>query len=166
MDEAPLNSEIIKKRLIENSIPIPESGCWIWLKQANIHGGGYGRISINNKVEKAHRVSYRIFIGEIPDKLFVCHHCDTPSCINPYHLFIGTNLDNQKDMHKKGRFISGHAKKQYCRNGHPYSNENTIYYKKGKTLRACRICRNKAKSKYHTKLRAIYGKIKNVSLER
>jgi len=72
------------------------NGCWIWtgaLRQ------GYGQIS--NKV--AHRVSWEIHNGPIPQGFFVCHHCDNPPCVNPYHLFLGNAQDNTSDMIIKGR---------------------------------------------------------------
>lgn len=64
---------------------------------------GYGTVVVNGKMKKAHRVSYAVFRREIPDGLFVCHKCDNPSCINPAHLFLGTQLDNMRDCKAKGR---------------------------------------------------------------
>jgi hypothetical protein len=65
---------------------------------------GYGRIRNGERKEYAHRISYKIFIGFLPDNLNVCHKCDNPKCVNPFHLFKGTQYDNVIDMYKKGRW--------------------------------------------------------------
>lgn len=65
--------------------------------------GGYGLKRYKNKLYKAHRLEWIQKRGDIPDGLFVCHHCDNPACINLEHLFLGTNSDNMKDMYSKGR---------------------------------------------------------------
>lgn len=79
-----------------------EAGCWLWVGATNPNG--YGTISINKKFHKAHRVSYRIANGPFPENLHVCHRCDTPACVNPSHLFLGTVKDNMRDCKAKGRF--------------------------------------------------------------
>lgn len=76
-------------------------GCWLW--EASGRGKGYGSIYYNNKVEQAHRVSYIVHCGPIPDGMRVLHKCDTPACVNPDHLFLGTQNDNVQDAKVKGR---------------------------------------------------------------
>lgn len=83
--------------------------CWLWkgFRKEN----GYGNLFIervNGKavMDGAHRVSYRLFVGPIPDGMHVCHRCDNPRCVNPKHLFLGTPRDNMQDKKQKGRAIS------------------------------------------------------------
>lgn len=76
-------------------------GCWEWIGCKN--SDGYGSFKINNKTYSSHRVSYALFIGDIPDRMLVCHSCDNPNCVNPAHLWLGTNKDNVTDMYNKGR---------------------------------------------------------------
>ncbi len=79
-----------------------KNDCWFWKGAKN--NKGYGRIMLNGKSEGTHRVAWFITNGEIPkNKPLVCHKCDNPSCVNPKHLFVGTNSDNMKDSFKKGR---------------------------------------------------------------
>lgn len=82
-------------------IPEPYSGCWLWT--GGLTTGGYGKIKTGKFRMDAHRAAYILFNGEITDGLFVLHRCDTPSCVNPDHLFLGTNTDNMHDARKKGR---------------------------------------------------------------
>ena len=85
------------------------SGCWLWT--AHIAPTGYGMISFRRGPhgsipETAHRVSYRLFRGEILDGMHVCHTCDNRACVNPAHLWVGSRTDNMRDMVKKGRHAS------------------------------------------------------------
>lgn len=75
--------------------------CWLWT--GFIDELGYGRISSNRKDYKAHRLSYQTFIGPIPPGMCVLHRCDVRNCANPEHLFLGSQLDNIKDMVAKNR---------------------------------------------------------------
>lgn len=101
---APRPSEI--DRFLDKVSPEPNSGCWIWTATVNQDGCGHFGIG-PAKCEKAHRASYRIFKGEIPTGLIVCHKCDAPSCVNPDHLFLGTSQDNMDDAKSKGRMALG-----------------------------------------------------------
>lgn len=75
--------------------------CWLW--DGTIDQHGYGFLMSYGKLIKAHRYSYSLHYGEIPNKLSVCHHCDVKHCVNPYHLFLGTQKDNMQDAMRKGR---------------------------------------------------------------
>lgn len=77
-----------------------ESACWLWTAAI---ANGYGVFSLKSRNAIAHRVAWVMMYGDIPEGLLVCHHCDNPSCCNPYHLFLGTQSDNMFDCSKKGR---------------------------------------------------------------
>lgn len=81
-------------------IPEPNSGCWLWIGALR---AGYGNFWYKGKNESAHRVSWLLHNGKIPDEKCVLHKCDMPSCVNPDHLFIGTQRDNVIDAVSKGR---------------------------------------------------------------
>jgi len=91
----------LQERIFKRSIPIPHCGCWLW--DGAVSDKGYGNIKISGNVAKAHRISYECFVGFIPTGSLVCHKCDTPLCVNPDHLFIGTSKDNSDDKINKGR---------------------------------------------------------------
>jgi len=91
---------------ITNKVQIcAETGCWNW-KGAK-QGSGYGELIIAGKKYYAHRLAYALFHGKWPGRLYVCHSCDNVSCVNPEHLFLGTQKDNLQDMAAKGRSTRG-----------------------------------------------------------
>jgi len=78
------------------------NGCWLWLGATN-RKNGYGQLTIDGKRHLAHRLSWFLACGILPSKRHVCHDCDTPSCVNPLHLFLGSAGDNVRDSVRKGR---------------------------------------------------------------
>lgn len=130
---------------------VDKSGeCWEWI--GNKNSLGYGMIWYEGKNIRSHRVSYFIKNGEFNDKLFVCHKCDNPKCVNPEHLFLGTSKDNMRDMIKKGRSRSGINSiiKMVCPKGHPYSGDNLQITKRsnGQRIRVCKICQRESHARY------------------
>lgn len=95
-----------------------DSGCWEWI--GAIRGKcGYGALKINGKTVSAHRYSYELHKGPILNGLFVCHSCDNKKCINPDHLFLGTNSDNMKDAYQKNRLQVPDGSKKFALNHKP-----------------------------------------------
>ena len=131
--------------------PEPFSGCWIWT--ASVNKQGYGYFKFKGKMHKAHRVSWFIRSGVFPsESICVLHKCDTPGCVNPEHLFLGTYSDNQVDALSKGRRIqtkgfgkdwaslrkTGIKLRDKCPRGHPFDRKNLYINKHGHHV--CRAC--------------------------
>lgn len=131
----------------------PRDRCWLW--RGGICGKGYGNFGLNRNGEKmvmAHRMSWRLVYGDIPAGLFICHKCDNPRCVNPFHLFPGTRTENVQDMIRKKR--DKNSKKTHCKYGHEFKPENTLKGSKGQ--RQCRICKLDYLKHYKRWLRAAY----------
>ena len=94
-----------KTALFWRSAGKAEAGCWIWTGASNVQG--YGVFKSKRRQYRAHRFSYELHHGAIPIGMMVCHKCDTPACVNPDHLFLGTAQDNMSDMVTKGRSLCG-----------------------------------------------------------
>lgn len=109
-------------------------GCWNWIGAK--HRQGYGNFGVKGKIKLSHRVSWEIYVGKIPKDMCVCHKCDNPSCVNPDHLFLGSQYENVQDCKKKGRLLKN-SKKSW---------ENSSYnnYK-------CKQCKKKFKSRSRNK---------------
>lgn len=114
--------------------------CWIWRGWKTT--GGYGQLTLpGDQKVMAHRFSYELHFGPIADGLFACHRCDNPSCVNPAHLFLGTHLENMRDMIAKGRNVVGsrhRPPKAICVNGHVMDEANTHLYRGKRICRACK----------------------------
>lgn len=95
----------VRERFEEYVRHDPISDCWIW--DGARYGQGYGKFGVAGKTKRAHRVSYQIYNGTIAETDLVLHRCDTPACVNPKHLFIGTHADNVNDKCSKGRQTRG-----------------------------------------------------------
>ncbi len=114
--------------------------CWPWM--GALTGAGYGVLQINHTTVGAHRIMFRLKHGN-PGKLFVCHHCDRPDCVNPAHLWAGTCRETMQDGSRKGRVGTlqhrhYNSLKTHCPYGHPLDG----MLKRGphKGTRYCRVC--------------------------
>src|SRR5438132_1259918 len=105
-------------------VPEPNTGCWLWMRSLTTRG--YGQFARNRQRFCAHRVSYELVRGAIPEGLQIDHLCRTRSCVNPDHLEPVTAQVNQR----RGRTISAYyATRTHCVNGHEFTPENTAFYK-------------------------------------
>ena len=120
--------------IIARSIPVTESGCWLWL--GSTKAKGYGNVNFNGKAWKVHRIVYELMRGPIPTGFTIDHLCRVRCCINPDHLEPVTNKVNVL----RGMGITAvNAKKTVCPYGHPYVEENI--YRNIYNERECLTCK-------------------------
>mgnify|MGYP001572096839 CR=1 FL=1 len=121
--------------------PLGHDDCWEWTGRRNQRGYGLYEFERQNKRTrwKAHRLSFFIHFGPIPDWADVMHACDNEPCSNPFHLGLGTTADNNQDMARKGRVRNQHSGVTHCKRSHEFTAENTTIDKYGR--RYCRACR-------------------------
>lgn len=135
---------------------IPFHDCWEWTGFRSEKG--YGKIASGKRGEsprRAHRVAWEIANGSIPNGLHILHRCDNPSCVRPSHLFLGNDLENQRDRIKKGRgkrigwnlpeaikiSATRRREKTHCKRGHLRTQENALITVRGKyVMRGCNEC--------------------------
>jgi len=104
-EDIELSNETLKRFLSFVDVKT-EDECWEWKKTLDKYN--YGIFSINSKLFKAHRMSFLFFNGHLDKSLKICHSCDNPKCVNPYHLWEGTQTQNVQDRHLKKRTKTGH----------------------------------------------------------
>lgn len=116
--------------------------CWAWTGRKDAFGYGVVQLGRGEPRTGAHRVSWELHVGPIPEGMQVLHHCDNPECTNPSHLFLGTPLDNMLDASAKGRLNVPSkgwlGKRSACPNGHPFDESNTYLYRNARLCKACR----------------------------
>ena len=96
----------ISEKIANKVVKIPEAGCWIWLGSITKHG--YGKMTLGTKTNiSAHRASYELKHGAIPKGMLALHHCDIKCCVNPDHIFLGTQQANMDDKVLKNRQANG-----------------------------------------------------------
>ena len=123
--------------------------CWAWT--GSVGGDGYGLLRHRGATYRATRLSWQIHNAEPLGQQYVCHSCDNPICVNPAHLWAGTQTDNMRDCSRKGRMV---FRGETCAHGHPWSDENTYRdIKNGRERWRCKTCMSAERKRYLAKKR-------------
>lgn len=141
----------MEQRFLEKVMPEPNSGCWFWT--GSLDENGYGFFRVDRKMARAHRVSFELFCQPIPEGLNVLHSCDTPCCVNPDHLRLGTHSDNMKDRSARKR--APHLHRPGSKNGQAKLNEDQVC--EIRKLALAGETDTKIASKFNVSRRAICG---------
>lgn len=142
---------------IRANVTVNDAGCWIWNRSLGTAGYGqmyYQAPGERARMQSAHRTSYRVFIGPIPEGLELDHLCRVRRCVNPEHL---DPVPHQTNVLRSPIAIGAiNGAKTHCRAGHPFSAENTRFSMKGKQpMRVCRACSREAGARYKARQRAL-----------
>lgn len=126
----------LEDRLLEK-VELRPDGCWAWL--ASRTDDGYGRIWLDGKQRRAHRVAFELWVGPIPDGREIDHLCRVRECVNPDHLEPVTPWENLR--RSPVQFAAVNARKTVCVNGHPLTEDNVTRWPSRPNVRQCRACR-------------------------
>lgn len=141
----------LEDRFWEKVLIAPFYECWEW--SAFCNSLGYGMFRIGKRMPLAHRVSYELNIGAIPNGLLICHKCDNPRCVRPEHLYAGTDADNSRDRVSRGRSFRPIGEK---------SHRAKLTESLAKEIRASNLSHNKAAAHFNISR----GAVRDIRLRR
>lgn len=136
--------------------PVLGTRCWLWTGASDRNGYGRFRVSAARPTVLSHRFAFELGVGPIPDDMGACHRCDHPPCVNPAHLFLGTQFDNMADAGQKGRLSQ--KLRTHCVHGHEFTEANTMVFRQSNgrgTCRHCRTCASENNRTYRRRRHAI-----------
>jgi len=121
--------------------------CWLWTGHIIGPHSPYGQFWHEGRNRPAAKVAWELANDEsFPEGKHACHHCDNPRCVNPAHIFPGTNQENMLDASRKGRLPKQRKRRTHCKRGHAYDEANTYYAKDGS--QQCRTCKRRRDREY------------------
>ena len=128
---------------MDKVFPCPITGCWLWA--AFVNPDGYGMVTVGSKSIRAHRQSYQLFVGPIPDGKQLDHLCRVRRCVNPHHLEAVDGIENWRRGESSSKLFSMRDK---CANGHDLTGDNLMLYR---GARRCKACNAKDVERYRSK---------------